>query len=192
MGRGYPQDAWDHYGVAVPRIQVGDLETIAAPLDFLGVNNYTRVVCHDPAGGDGRRVLNRRDPANVTARGWEIFPQGLYDLLTWLDRDYALARLFVTENGAAYDDVVSTDGSVHDPLRVAYLRQHLAAVHRASDAGVPVQGYFCWSLMDNFEWACGTSSRFGLAYTDFATQRRIIKDSGHWYGRVARANALVD
>jgi beta-glucosidase len=103
-----------------------------------------------------------------------------------------LARLFVTENGAAYDDVVSTDGSVHDPLRVAYLRQHLAAVHRASDAGVPVQGYFCWSLMDNFEWACGTSSRFGLAYTDFATQRRIIKDSGHWYGRVARANALLD
>ena len=192
MGRGYPQDAWDHYGAAVPQIQAGDLKTIAAPLDFLGVNNYTRAVCHDPAGGDGQRVLNRRDPTNVTARGWEVFPQGLYDLLTWLGRDYAFARLFVTENGAAYDDVVSADGSVHDPLRIAYLRQHLAAVRRAIDARVPVQGYFCWSLMDNFEWACGTSSRFGLAYTDFTTQRRTIKDSGYWYGRVARANALVD
>jgi beta-glucosidase len=191
-GRGYPQEAWNHYGAAVPQIQAGDLETIATPLDFLGVNNYTRAVCHDPAGGDGQRVLNRRDPAKVTVRGWEVFPQGLHDLLTWLDRDYAFARLFVTENGAAYDDVVSADGSVHDPLRIAYLRQHLVAVLRAIDAGVPVQGYFCWSLMDNFEWACGTSSRFGLAYTDFTTQRRTIKDSGHWYGRVARANALVD
>jgi beta-glucosidase len=87
---------------------------------------------------------------------------------------------------------VAADGAVHDPARQACLQQHLAAVLRAIDAGVPVAGYFCWSLMDNFEWAYGTSSRFGLAYTDFATQRRTIRDSGRWYGRVARANALVD
>src|SRR5581483_10533144 len=89
------------------------------------------------------------------------------------------------ENGAAYDDVVADDGHIHDPLRREYIAQHLAAVHRAIEAGAPVGGYFCWSLLDNFEWACGTSSRFGLAYTDFSTQQRTLKDSGHWYGRVA-------
>lgn len=191
-GRGYPPDAWDGYGADVPLVQDGDMETMATPIDFLGVNYYTRVVCHDPGGGEGHPVLNRRDPSNVTARGWEIFPQGLYDLLTWLHRDYGFARLYVTENGAAYDDVVADDGHIHDPLRREYIAQHLAAVHRAIEAGAPVGGYFCWSLLDNFEWACGTSSRFGLAYTDFSTQQRTLKDSGHWYGRVARANALVD
>jgi beta-glucosidase len=98
----------------------------------------------------------------------------------------------VTENGASYKDELSSDGRVHDPERGDYLRQHLEAVHRAMEAGVPVRGYFCWTLTDHFEWAFGTSSRFGLAYTDFETQERILKDSGYWYGRVARANALVN
>jgi beta-glucosidase len=149
-------------------------------------------VCHDLAGGEGGRILNRRNPARVTARDWEIFPQTLSDLLTGLHLDYGWPRLFVTENGAAYDDVIAPDGHVHDPARIDYLRQHLTAVLRTIEAGVSVQGYFCWTLMDNFEWALGTSSRFGLAYTDFATQRRIIKDSGAWFGRVTRANALVE
>jgi beta-glucosidase len=192
MGRGYPQEAWDYYGNAVPRIAPGDLEAIAAPLDVLGVNYYTRAVCHDPAGGEGGRVLNQRDAAKVTARDWEIFPQGLSDLLTWLRRDYGLPRLYITENGAAYDDVLAPDERVHDPARIDYLRQHLAALLGAIEGGIPVEGYFCWSLMDNLEWAFGTSSRFGLAYTDYPTQRRILKDSGAWYGRVARANALTD
>jgi beta-glucosidase len=191
-GRGYPQEARDFYGSLVPHVMPRDLEMIAAPLDFLGVNYYTRAVCHDPAGGEGGRILNRRDPAHVTARDWEIFPQGLSDLLTWLHRDYGWPRLYVTENGAAYDDVIAPDGHVHDPARIDYLRRHLTAVLRTIEAGVPVQGYFCWTLMDNFEWALGTSSRFGLAYTDFATQRRISKDSGAWFGRVTRANALVE
>jgi len=192
MGRGYPQEAWDYYGNATPRVAPGDLEAIAASLDVLGVNYYTRAVCHDPADGEGGCVLNQRDAAKVTARDWEIFPQGLSDLLTWLRRDYGLTRLYITENGAAYDDVLAPDGQVHDPARIDYLRQHLAALLGAIEGGIPVEGYFCWSLMDNFEWAFGTSSRFGLAYTDYPTQRRILKDSGAWYGRVARANALTD
>jgi beta-glucosidase len=191
-GRGYPQDAWEYYGADVPQVATGDMETIAAPLDFLGVNYYTRSICHDPANGAGGRILNQRDNDNVTDRDWEIFPQGMHDLLTWLNEQYHYPRLFLTENGASYSDTVAADGHIQDSARTSFLRQHIETLLRAIDTGVPLQGYFCWSLMDNFEWAFGTSSRFGLAYTDFTTQRRIIKDSGYWYGRVARANALVD
>ena len=191
-GHGYPQDAWEYYGADVPQIMHGDMETIAAPLDFLGVNYYTRSVCRDLTGGASGRILNQRDNGNVTDRDWEIFPQGMYDLLTWLNDEYRFPQLFLTENGASYDDTIAADGHIHDPARQEFLRQHLTTLLRAIDAGVPLQGYFCWTLMDNFEWTFGTSSRFGLAYTDFTSQRRIIKDSGYWYGRVAHANALVD
>ncbi|NWG76479.1 MAG: family 1 glycosylhydrolase, partial [Rubrivivax sp.] len=122
---------------------------------------------------------------------WEIFPQGLYDLLLWLHTDYKLPKLIVTENGISLRDVV-VDGRVHDPARIDYHRQHLDMLLKAIQAGVPVRGYFVWTLADNFEWAYGTSSRFGLVYVDFATQERIVKDSGRWFGRVTRANALVD
>jgi beta-glucosidase len=189
-GRGYPQDAWDDYGECVPTLLPGDMETIAQPLDFLGVNYYSRRVCHDPAGGQGR-VLNRRDDQRVSDRGWEIFPQGLYDLLLWLHTDYKLPKLVVTENGISLQDVV-VDGRVQDPARIDYHRQHLDMLLKAVQAGVPARGYFVWTLADNFEWAFGTSSRFGLAYVDFATQERVLKDSGRWFGRVTRANALVD
>jgi beta-glucosidase len=192
VGRGYPAIAWEEYGDATPRILPGDLEHIAAPCDYLGVNYYSRTICHDAADGGDHPVLHRRDAAQVTARGWEIYPQGLFDLLTRLARDYAFPRLYVTENGAAYDDVVSGEGAIHDPLRQAYIKQHLEMLARAIQAKVPLHGYFCWTLLDNFEWSFGTSSRFGLAYTDFVTQKRILKDSGRWFGRVARANALVD
>ncbi len=137
-------------------------------------------------------MLNQRDNTNVTDRDWEIFPQGMYDLLTWLHSEYGFSDLYLTENGASYHDVVSADGQVHDPKRQDFLRQHLETLLRAIDAGMPVRGYFCWSLLDNFEWAYGTSSRFGLAYTDCTTQQRIMKDSGYWYGRVTRANALIE
>jgi beta-glucosidase len=191
MGRGYPQEGWQAYGADAPAISPGDMDTVSAPIDFLGVNYYSRQVCHDPASSGGR-ILNQRDETAVSARGWEIFPQGLYDLLTWLHRDYALARIVVTENGMACHDTLTADGQVHDPERIAFIKAHLAMVLKAIDAGVPVRGYFCWTLMDNFEWACGTSSRFGLAYTRFETQQRILKDSGVWYARCAQANALVD
>jgi beta-glucosidase len=192
MGRGYPRDAWDAYGADVVQILPDDLKIIAAPIDFLGLNYYSRAVCHDPAGGENHFVLTHRDSTQVTARDWEIYPDGLYDLLMWLQRDYAFTNIYVSENGAAYDDTLATDGGVRDPLRTQYIREHLQAVLRAIQAGVPVRGYFCWTLTDNFEWAFGTSSRFGLAYTDYPTQRRIIKDSGHWFGRVAEANMLQD
>lgn len=192
MGRGYPRDGWLGYGADVPEILPGDMEIMAVPTDFLGVNYYTRSVCHDPAGGEGRRVLNRRDETQTNARGWEIYPQAFYDLLLWLQKDYAFSKIYVSENGAASDDVIAPDGRVYDPLRQSYIQRHLATLLQLIEAGVPVAGYFCWTLMDNFEWAMGTSSRFGLAYTDFASQQRILKESGKWYGRVARANALVD
>ena len=191
-GRGYPQDAWDGYGAAVPQVQPGDMQTIAAPLDFLGLNYYTRSVEHDPQGGEGSRVLNRRSEIYQTGRGWEIYPQALYDLLIAVHLGYNFPIIYLTENGASYDDVLSPDGRIRDALRVDYLHRHLSTILTAIEAGVPVRGYFCWSLLDNFEWACGTGSRFGLAYTDFATQQRTLKDSGVWYGRVARANALPD
>jgi beta-glucosidase len=191
MGKGYPSDGWQDYGADVPEIAPGDMETISTPLDFLGVNYYSRTVYHD-LSSNGGRVLNVRNEQAVSARNWEIFPQGLYDLLTWLHRDYDLPKLVVTENGMALHDKIGPDGCIHDPARIAFLKAHLDAILKAIDAGVNVRGYFCWTLMDNFEWAYGTLSRFGLAYTNFNTQERILKDSGHWYGQVARANAILE
>jgi beta-glucosidase len=189
VGRGYPQLAWEDYGGDVPEVLPGDLERMAPPLDFLGINYYTRRVCHDPASKRGK-VLYERDDDNVSDRDWEIYPQGLYDLLTRLDRDYDFETLYVTENGASYRDVVSDDGRIHDPKRIDFVRQHLEVMLQAIEKGVPLKGYFYWTLADNFEWAFGTSSRFGLAYTHFDTLERVLKDSGHWFGHVTRANAL--
>ena len=135
-------------------------------------------------------MLNVRSNVTVSDRDWEIYPQAMYDLLVWLKSGYPFKDFYLTENGASYFDVLSPDGQVHDPKRVDFLNQHLGTLLRSIEAGVPVRGYFCWSLMDNFEWAFGTSSRFGLAYTDFTTQERILKDSGKWYGEVARTNQL--
>lgn len=191
MGKGYPQVAWDFFGDDVPEIQEGDLEAMHPEIDFLGLNYYTRVVAHDPEGGDGE-VLNQRDNTNVSARDWEVWPQGIYDLLTWLHKDYPqIPALYVSENGMACRDVVE-DGKVNDPQRIDYLKQHFTAAHNAINAGVPLKGYFVWSLMDNFEWAFGYDSRFGLTYVDFDTQERTLKNSGHWYKEVASANALED
>ena len=191
-GRGYPQDAWDGYGSDVPRVEAEDMKIIAAPLDFLGVNYYSRNVCHDPVGGGGSRILNERSQVNVSDRDWEIYPQAMYDLLIWLGLGYNFKNIYLTENGASYRDVVSPDGEVHDPKRSDFLFQHLTTLLKVIEAGVPLHGYFCWSLMDNFEWAFGTSSRFGLAFTDFYSQKRFLKDSGKWFGEVAYANRIVE
>jgi beta-glucosidase len=192
MGRGYPTNAWESYTNHVPEVEAGDMQTIAQRLDYLGVNYYSRSVVHNPAGGEGS-ILYRRDDNNVSARDWEIYPQGLSDLLTWLHHDYpGIPKFIVTENGIALDDVVSADGQIHDPKRIDYLKQHLIEVLKVIENGVPLAGYFVWTLMDNFEWAFGTSSRFGLAHVDFATQKRMLKDSGRWFGQIIRANALLD
>jgi len=192
MGCGYPQEAWQDYGDDVPEVLADDMGKMAPPLDFLGVNYYTRRVCHDPSGGEGNRVLHQRDDDNVTDRNWEIYPEGLYDLLTWLHKNYDFDTIYIMENGASYDDEISHDGRVHDPERIDFVKQHLGVLLRAIEDGVPVMGYFYWTLTDNFEWTFGTSSRFGLAYTNFETQERVLKDGGNWYGRITRANALVE
>jgi beta-glucosidase len=191
MGKPYPQIAWDHYGADVPEILDGDMKTIHQPLDYFALNYYTRKVAHDPDGGEAA-VLNARDEDKVSDRGWEIFPQGISDLLTRVHNEYPdIQEFYISENGMSLRDELE-DGRVSDPRRIDYLKDHFSTVLDLIEAGIPVKGYFVWSLMDNFEWACGYDSRFGLAYVDFQTQKRTIKESGHWYGRVAAANALVE
>ena len=170
----------EHFAPEGPPVQDGDLEAIAAPLDFLGANYYFRqVVAEDP---DGDRPALVRDPDwSVTAMGWEVYPDGLHDLLTRLRDDYEPPAIYIFENGAAYDDVRGHDGDVLDPERQDYLDVHLAAVGRAIEDGVPVRGYFVWSLLDNFEWAEGYWKRFGIVYVDFPTLERVPKGSYYWY-----------
>ena len=189
----YPTDILRDWGPLVDGdlIRNGDTVAIAAPLDFLGVNYYTRHVVAarqpeeegavNPAWVGATDVKSVYRGVPVTAMGWEIDSQGLYDTLQMVTRNYDAPPLYVTENGAAFDDVPADDGAVHDKERTAYLGEHFAAAARAIKDGVDLRGYFVWSLMDNFEWAWGYSRRFGLIRVDYSTQARTIKDSGHWY-----------
>ena len=183
----YPDDL----GLPVDHIADGDLETIGADLDFLGVNYYFRTVVRkgEDAGGPTIWPLNGDiDPVErglpKTDMGWEIDPDGLYDILRRVARDYPGVPLYVTENGAAFDT------GVHDTDRVEYLRSHFAAAERAIGDGVDLRGYFVWSLLDNFEWAYGFSKRFGLIHVDYETLERTPKDSARFYAEVTRANGL--
>ncbi|NEB85563.1 beta-glucosidase [Streptomyces anulatus] len=186
LGRGYPQDMVEEYGVELP-VRPGDLETIAAPLDWLGLNYYFRqVVTADPDGTAPHARQVSVPGARLTHMDWEVHAEGLEQLLLRLTGEYGVGRIYVTENGSAYEDVVAADGSVHDPERVRYLEEHLAACARAVDKGAPLAGYFAWSLMDNFEWAYGYDKRFGLVHVDYATQRRTVKSSGRRYAELVR------
>jgi beta-glucosidase len=171
-----------------PPVLPGDMDIIQTTMDYLGINYYTRNVYQ--AGGD----LGFEDVrvANVprTAMDWEICPGAFTDLLKDLSRSFKLPPIYITENGAAEDDV-PLNGEVHDPMRLDYLQSHLLAVHRAIDEGVNVKGYFAWSLMDNFEWAEGYRKRFGLVYVDYDTQKRTLKSSAKAYqGMLAHRRAL--
>ena len=166
----------------------GDAATIAAPLDLLGVNYYQRQVVTTSAIPGAALVATRPTDTPLTAMGWGLDPGGLGDLLRRLHREYGDLPLYVTENGAAYDDEVSPDGAVHDPERTAYLAAHLDGCASAIADGVPLRGYFVWSLLDNFEWAHGYSKRFGVVHVDYATQQRRVKDSGRWYADFIRAH----
>ncbi|WP_329459165.1 GH1 family beta-glucosidase [Streptomyces sp. NBC_01497] len=194
-GRGYPEDMREHWERAVGELDFvrdGDLGTIASRSDFIGVNYYTRRII-GAGGGDGPwpwSVRPGRDDVERTGLGWEIVPDDLERLLVRLHRDYPGVPLLITENGAVYDDGPGDDGAVHDERRIAFLDGHLRAVHRAIAAGAPVEGYYHWSLIDNFEWAMGYRPRFGLVHIDRATQRRTVKDSGLWYGRLAASGVL--
>ena len=197
FGRGYPAELIEHYRrVSDMRfVRDGDLEVIAGPLGFLGVNYYRRHTVtaearSQPGAGELPGSLGALSvlPAGteLTAMGWPVEPQGLADLLIELHRDYGPARIVVTENGAAFDDEPAPDGVVHDARRIAFLRDHIAAARVALEAGVPLAGFLVWSLLDNFEWAEGFSKRFGLVHVDFATQARTPKDSAAWYAEVIR------
>lgn len=174
LGR-YPVDVLEHLGADAPQVEAGDLRAIATPMDFLGINYYSRMVASTTGRWDaaqGGRV--------VTDMGWEIYPEGLTDLLVDLTRDYPVPPLYVTENGAAFDHPV-IDGRVPDIQRRDYIARHIEAVGRAIRRGVPMAGYMVWSLLDNFEWASGYAKRFGIVHVDYSTQRRTLKDSALWY-----------
>ncbi|HLJ66863.1 MAG TPA: GH1 family beta-glucosidase [Chloroflexota bacterium] len=186
----YPADMVALLEPFLPAIVDGDMETIAAPIDFLGVNNYSRSIVR--AGPEVRKPVSvRPEGGRFTNMDWEVYPDALYELLVRVHRDYHPRRLYVTENGAAFPDVRVHDGSVPDPERRDYLEQHLASCARAVADGVPLAGYFVWSLLDNFEWAHGYSQRFGIVYVDYPTQQRIPKESAYWYRDFIRQQAAA-
>ncbi len=178
-GRGYPADLVAEGGGVLPFERDGDMQTIAEPIDFLGINYYTRHLVHIAESGE--MVDHKLPDSDYTEMGWEVYPQGLYATLARVHFAYDFPALYVTENGAAFADVVDADGRIHDTSRVAFLQSHFAAASRAIKAGVPLKGFYVWSFMDNFEWALGYSKRFGLIHVDYETQKRTLKDSALWY-----------
>ncbi|MDN3025272.1 GH1 family beta-glucosidase [Streptomyces sp. S.PB5] len=185
-GRGFPEDMRKVYGVELPA-RAGDSETIAAPLDWLGLNYYfPQTVADDPDGPAPYVRSVRRAGVPRTGMDWEIDASGIETLLLRLTDEYGARKLYVTENGSAYPDAVRPDGTVDDPERQDYLARHLAACASAARKGAPLAGYFAWSLLDNFEWAYGYDKRFGLVHVDYATQTRTIKGSGHRYAEIVR------
>jgi beta-glucosidase len=200
FGRGYPEDmVREHtaagHGEGFTFVHDGDLKTAAVPLDFLGINYYSRAIVRSsavPEAQNEARTVHEPADSLRTDMGWEVYPDGLRTILERVQRDYAPPSILVTENGAAYAQGVGPDGRVDDGLRTAYLEGHLEACRQAIAAGVKLRGYFAWSLMDNFEWAWGYQKRFGLVHVDYETQKRTVKESGHWFARVARANALPE
>lgn len=171
----YPVDVLEHLGADAPRVQSGDMDIISTPMDFLGINYYSRSVVS--AAGPWDVHVSGRD---VTDMGWEVYPEGLTELLLRVHNDYAVPPIYVTENGGAFKDHL-VDGGVHDPLRKDYIVRHIAAVSEAIRQGVHMAGYMVWSLLDNFEWASGYEKRFGIVHVDYATQKRTLKDSALWY-----------
>jgi beta-glucosidase len=174
-------------------IEANDWKAITAPLDFLGINYYHRTLVQgrvaDQGSGLSGFVFSHAPASQYTEMGWEVSPEGLYHLLTNIQQEYKPPKIYITENGAAFiDQVEETNGEffIHDQDRLHYIQKHVAAVHQAIEAGIPVAGYFVWSLMDNFEWALGYTKRFGIVYVDYPTQQRWLKDSGLWYQQFLR------
>jgi beta-glucosidase len=192
LGR-YPEALRAMFGEAWPDFPAADLESIHEPIDFLGINYYTRTLVRDaPRRLPPRTTRAWQRRATYTRTRWEVYPEGLVETLSGVRDRYGDIPLYVTENGAAfYDPPVAPDDEVRDPLRVAYLRDHLRAAHRAIEGGVDLRGYFVWSLLDNFEWALGYSKRFGLVHVDFETLERTPKESARFYAEVIRTNGAV-
>jgi beta-glucosidase len=193
----YPQDMIEVFGrLATPAATVrdGDLAQISRPIDFLGVNYYTRGrMRRDPSGPLGYSPLNPADlDLPLTMIGGEIVPEGLHDLLVRLAGEYGKPPIYITENGAPFPDAPGVDGQVHDPERVEFLRRHFVAALAAREEGVDLRGFFVWSLLDNFEWALGYGPRFGIVYVDYATQQRIPKESARFLRDVISSGEVPD
>jgi beta-glucosidase len=185
----YPQVILDQIGSDAPAVHPDDL-TIMHNTDFIGLQYYSDTIIGPKSVnfGGGRKY----DFFETTEMGWAVTPLGFYEHLMMVKNDYGAKEIVITENGSAWQDVLSPDGCVHDPRRQDYLVRHLGMVHRAINDGAPITGYFAWSFMDNFEWASGYRPRFGLVYTEYASQQRYIKDSGHLYSDIMRANGLEE
>jgi beta-glucosidase len=181
---------WYSKCAVLPDITEGDLKIIGTPVDFLGINNYFSGRIKAVPGAGPLELSQEMIGENRTDMGWGINPEGLYDLLLRLHRDYSGIRIHITENGAAYRDIVNREGKVADDNRTDFIYRYLTQVHRAIQEGVDVAGYFVWTLMDNFEWAHGFTKKFGIVRVDFATQKRTIKESGYWYRDVIRNNGF--
>ena len=191
VGRGYPQDMVNDFGYPMDFVQDGDMDVIATQIDFIGVNYYTRNIARAQSVSEednAPRTVFRGD--EITEMDWEVYPDGLYQLMGRLHFGYNFPAIYITENGAAYPDKVGTDGQVEDPARLSYIKRHLEKLRQAIEIGVPVRGYFAWSLMDNFEWAHGYTKRFGLVYVNYETQERILKSSAKWYRQVIQGNGI--
>ncbi|HYJ80977.1 MAG TPA: family 1 glycosylhydrolase, partial [Longimicrobiaceae bacterium] len=189
----YPAELREIFGEAWPGHADAESGSLREPVDFLGINYYKRnVVRDDPAALPVREGSVPQPRQTHTELGWEVYPRGLTDILLWVKERYGDLPLYVTENGAAfYDPPVAAGSQVDDPLRVAYLRDHLRAVREAVRAGVDLRGYFTWSLLDNFEWSAGYAMRFGLVHVDLETQQRTPKRSAQFYAEVIRTHGRV-
>lgn len=194
----YPEELREVFGEAWPNWPQADMDLIRQPVDFVGINYYTRnVTRHDASNWPLQAAPVKQPMHTYTETGWEVFPQGLTDTLLWVKQRYGNPKMFVTENGAAFFDPpkAETDPSgarrVRDPLRASYLREHLRAVHAAIEAGCDIGGYFVWSLLDNLEWSLGYSKRFGVIHVDFETQTRTPKDSARYYARVVASHGAA-
>jgi beta-glucosidase len=193
----YPEPFWSRMRWLRPHVQAGDMDLISQPIDFLGLNyysrNYARYAWYVPLlqtmiegdlwAEEGESV---RDGIQYTGMGWEVYPQGIYDALVRTKNEYGNPPVYITENGAAYSDSLE-NGCCHDPLRQQFLEAYMRKAAQAARDGVDLRGYFIWTLMDNFEWATGFSKRFGLIHVDHQTQARTVKDSGYWVRDMIRA-----
>lgn len=185
FGRGYPDDVLNDLKHDAPKVVAGDMQAIAEKMDFLGVNYYSRSVISSKGVWDVQS-----SGREITDMGWEIYPEGLTEVLVRLNDDYDVPPMYVTENGGAFKDTL-VDGCIHDTHRKDYIARHIAAVNDAMRQGVQMAGYMVWSLLDNFEWAFGYEKRFGIVHVDYDTQHRTLKDSAVWYRSFlshARAN----
>jgi beta-glucosidase len=189
----YPEELRQIFGEAWHDWPDTDMQAIAQPIDFLGVNYYTRgVMRHDPEYLPECTIRVPQAENIYTDIGWEVFPAALTRVLLWIKERYGNIPLYITENGAAFPDpAAAINGQVDDPARIEYLRGHISAVRDAIEQGADVRGYFAWSLLDNFEWSHGFSKRFGIVHVNYETQERTIKSSGRFYSEVLRTQGAV-